>query len=193
MPKPKLGLAICGSFCTFDKVLPVAERLAEDYEVTAILSEISAATDTRFGKAEDFRRRLEEITGKELITTIREAEPVGPKKLFDILAVAPCTGNTLAKLACSIADSSVSLACKAHLRNRRPLVIAVSTNDALGANARNIGELMNRKHHYFVPFRQDDPRGKPNSVIADLSLLPQTLAEALEGRQLQPLILGAEA
>ncbi len=192
MPKPTLGLAICGSFCTFDKVLPVAERLAENYELTAIMSEAAAGTDTRFGLAETMRQRLEEITGRPVIAEIRAAEPVGPKKLFDIIAVAPCTGNTLAKLACGIADSAVSLACKAHLRNARPIVVAVSTNDALGANARNIGELLNRKHYYFVPFRQDDPKGKPNSIIADLAFLPETITAALEGRQLQPLMLGAE-
>lgn len=192
MPKPTLGLAICGSFCTFDKVLPVAERLAENYELTAIMSETAAGTDTRFGLAETMRQRLEEITGRPVIAEIRAAEPVGPKKLFDIIAVAPCTGNTLAKLACGIADSAVSLACKAHLRNARPIVVAVSTNDALGANARNIGELLNRKHYYFVPFRQDDPKGKPNSIIADLAFLPETITAALEGRQLQPLMLGAE-
>lgn len=192
MPRPKLGLAICGSFCTFEKVLPMAERLAESYELTAIMSETAAGTDTRFGLAETIRQRLEAITGKPIIADIRAAEPVGPKKLFDVIAVAPCTGNTLAKLACGIADSAVSMACKAHLRNARPIVVAVSTNDALGANARNIGELLNRKHFYFVPFRQDDPRGKPNSIIADLALLPETIAEALEGRQLQPVILGTE-
>ncbi len=190
MPKTRLGLAICGSYCTFDKILPVAEGLAKTYELTVILSESSAKTDTRFGRAEDFRARLELITGKPLIHTITDAEPIGPKKLFDVLAVAPCTGNTLAKLAGSVTDSAVTMACKAHLRNSRPLVIAVSTNDGLSANAKNLGELLNRKNYYFVPFRQDDPAGKPSSLIAELALLQETIEAALEGRQLQPLVLG---
>jgi len=190
MPKTRLGLAICGSYCTFDKILPVAESLAETYELTAIMSESAAETDTRFGCAQAMRERLEEITGRDIICTIAGAEPAGPKKLFDIIAVAPCTGNSLAKLACGIADSAVTMACKAHLRNGRPVVIAISTNDALGANAKNIGELLNRKNIYFVPFRQDDPQGKPTSMISDLTLLPETIEAALVGDQLQPLILG---
>lgn len=190
MPKTRLGLAICGSYCTFDKILPIAESLAETYELTAVLSESSAETDTRFGRAEDFCARIEAITGKPLIHTITSAEPVGPKKLFDVLAVAPCTGNTLAKLASGVTDSAVTMACKAHLRNGRPLVIAVSTNDGLSANAKNIGELLNRKNHFFVPFRQDDPAGKPSSLIAELSLLQETVEAALAGKQLQPLVLG---
>jgi dipicolinate synthase subunit B len=190
MPKTRLGLAICGSYCTFDKILPIAESLAEAYELTVVLSEGSAETDTRFGRAEDFRTRLEAITGKPPIHTITGAEPIGPKKLFDVLAVAPCTGNTLAKLASGVTDSAVTMACKAHLRNGRPLVIAVSTNDGLSANAKNIGELLNRKNYYFVPFRQDDPAGKPCSLIAELALLQETVEAALEGRQLQPLVLG---
>lgn len=190
MPKTKLGLAVCGSFCTFDKIMPIAERLAADCEVTAVMSENAAGTDTRFGCAENAKARLREITGKDVICTIPEAEPIGPKKLFDVLAVAPCTGNTLAKLANGVADSTVTMACKAHLRNGRPVVIAISTNDALGTNAKNIGELMNRKNIYFVPFRQDDPQGKPNSMISDLSLLEETIGAALEGRQLQPVVLG---
>ncbi|MFB0920372.1 MAG: dipicolinate synthase subunit B [Oscillospiraceae bacterium] len=190
MPKTKLGLAICGSYCTFDKIMPLAESLTETYELTAVMSENAAETDTRFGCAETVRTRLTEITGKDIICTIASAEPVGPGKLFDIMAVAPCTGNTLAKLACGIADSAVTMACKAHLRNGRPIVIAVSTNDALGANAKNIGELLNRKNIFFVPFRQDDPARKPTSMISDLSLLPETIEAALGGKQLQPVILG---
>lgn len=190
MPKIRLGLAICGSYCTFDKIMPIAESLAETYELTAIMSESAAETDTRFGCAETVKARLAEITGKEIICTIAGAEPAGPKKLFDVIAVAPCTGNTLAKLACGIADSAVTMACKAHLRNGRPIVIAISTNDALGANARNIGELMNRKNIFFVPFRQDDPEGKPTSMISELALLQETAEAALEGKQLQPVILG---
>lgn len=190
MPKTKLGLAICGSYCTFDKILPIAESLTEAYELTAVMSENAAETDTRFGCAETVKKRLAEITGKEVICTIAGAEPVGPQKLFDVMAIAPCTGNTLAKLACGIADSAVTMACKAHLRNGRPAVIAVSTNDALGANAKNIGELLNRKNIFFVPFGQDDPKGKPTSMISELSLLRETVEAALEGKQLQPVILG---
>ena len=190
MPKTKLGLAVCGSFCTFSKIMPIAEAIAEDCELTAIMSENAAGMDTRFGCAENARERLREITGRDVICTIPEAEPIGPKQLFDVLAGAPCTGNTLAKLANGIADSTVTMACKSHLRNGRPVVIAISTNDALGTNAKNIGELLNRKNIYFVPFRQDDPQGKPNSMISDLSLLKDTVAAALEGRQMEPVILG---
>jgi len=190
MPKTKLGLAICGSYCTFDKILPIAESLSEEYDLTAVMSENAAETDTRFGCAETVKARLKEITGKEIICTIAGAEPVGPQKLFDVMAVAPCTGNTLAKLACGIADSAVTMACKAHLRNGKPVVIAVSTNDALGTNAKNIGELLNRKNIYFVPFRQDDPQGKPTSMISEYTLLSNSIAAALEDRQLQPVILG---
>lgn len=190
MQKTKLGLAICGSYCTFDRIIPIAESLSEEYDLTAVMSENAAETDTRFGCADAVKTRLAEITGKEIICTIAGAEPVGPQKLFEVMAVAPCTGNTLAKLACGIADSAVTMACKAHLRNGKPVVIAVSTNDALGANAKNIGELLNRKNLYFVPFRQDDPQGKPTSMISDLTLLADSVEAALEGRQLQPVILG---
>ena len=191
MESLRLGLALCGSYCTFDRILPVAKKLAEKYQVTAIMSEHAASVDTRFGCAEEIKRRLTEITGREPICTIEGAEPIGPKKLFDVLAVAPCTGNTLAKLSAGIADSSVTMACKAHLRNGRPVVISVSTNDALSTSARNIGELLNRKNIYFVPFRQDDPVNKPNSMVGELSLLDETVTAALEGRQLQPVILGS--
>lgn len=189
MEKAKLALALTGSFCTFERLMPVAEALAEKYDITVVMSETTANTDTRFGTAESFKARLRAISGKDIVETIPAAEPAGPKKLFDIVAVAPCTGNTLAKLACGIADSAVTLLCKAHLRNGRPVVISISTNDALGANARNIGELMNRKNYYFVPFRQDDPNGKPTSAISDLKLLEPTLEAALSGKQLQPVIL----
>lgn len=190
MSKTRLGLAICGSYCTFDKILPVAEALAEEFQLTAIMSENASGTDTRFGCAENMRHRLEEITKKDVIASITAAEPIGPKALLDVLAVAPCTGNTIAKLACGIADSAVTMACKAHLRNGRPVVIAVSTNDGLAANAKNIGELLARRNIFIVPFRQDDPVGKPDSVISDLSLLRETVLAALEGRQLQPVLLG---
>lgn len=189
MQKTKLGLALCGSFCTFDKLMPAAELLSQKYDLTVIMSEISANTDTRFGKAEQFKQQLRELSGKEILATIPETEPAGPKKLFDVVVVAPCTGNTIAKLACGIADSAVTLACKAHLRNGRPVVICISTNDALGANAKNIGELLNRKNYYFVPFRQDAPQSKPASMVSDFSLLEQTIEAALEGKQLQPVII----
>lgn len=188
MSEIRLGLAICGSYCTFDRIFPVAEDLAGEYDLTAIMSEHAASTDTRFGCAETMLNKLRDITGREVITTIKDAEPIGPKKLFDVLAVAPCTGNTIAKLACGIADSAVTMACKAHLRNERPLIIAISTNDALSTNAKNIGELLNRKNVYFVPFRQDDPVKKANSIVADMSLVGDTIKAALEGTQIQPIL-----
>ena len=188
--KLRIGAAMCGSFCTFEKVLGVLESLAETYDVTAVLSETAAGTDTRFGKAEDHIRRLEAITGKPVMTTIPEAERIGPGKLFDVLVIAPCTGNTLGKLAAGITDTSVTMAAKAHLRNGRPLVLAPATNDGLSAAAPNLGTLLGRKHVYFVPFGQDDCRGKPTSLVADFTLLPAAIAAALEGRQLQPVLLG---
>ena len=186
----KLGLTVCGSFCTFDELLPQAERLAQDYEITPILSEAAFLTDTRFGLAAAFVKALRELCGREPVTTLEAAEALGPGKALDVLAVAPCTGNTLAKLAAGIADTPVTFSCKAHLRNLRPVVVAVSTNDGLAAAAKNLGALLNRKHYFFVPFGQDDPAGKPASLKADLSLLGDTVAAALEGRQLQPLLLG---
>ena len=190
MSQIRLGLALCGSYCTFSKTLPAAEALAEEFELFPIMSENAAGTDTRFGCAENMRERLTEISGKDVICSIVDAEPIGPKKLLDVLAVAPCTGNTIAKLACGIADTAVTMACKAQLRNGRPVVIAVSTNDGLAGNAKNIGQLLGRRNIYFVPFRQDDPVKKPESVVADLSLLRDTVLAAYEGRQLQPLLLG---
>jgi dipicolinate synthase subunit B len=184
----KLGLAICGSFCTFDELLPQVRSLAQDYEITPILSQAAYETDTRFGLAAAFVKELRAICGRDPILTIEEAEALGPRTPLDILAVAPCTGNTLAKLASGIADGPVTFACKAHLRNRRPVVVAVSTNDGLAAAAQNIGALLNRKHYYFVPFGQDDPAAKPCSLKADLTLLGATVAAALEGRQLQPVL-----
>ena len=148
-----LGLAVCGSFCTFDELLPQVEGLAQEYEITPILSEAAYLTDTRFGLAAAFVKELRTLCAREPITTIEEAEVLGPKAPLDILAVAPCTGNTLAKLAAGIADTSVTFACKAHLRNQRPVVIAVSTNDGLAAAAQNLGALLNRRNYYFVPFR----------------------------------------
>lgn len=187
--KIRLGFAMCGSFCTFKLVLEELERLAKDYDITPIMSQGAAFTDTRFGKAEDFRRRIAEICGREPIITIADAEPIGPRALLDVLVIEPCTGNTLGKLANGITDTPVTMAAKAHLRNGRPLVLAVSTNDALGASARNIGTLMNAKNIFFVPVRQDSPRGKPASLVADFSETAAAIKSALEGRQTQPLLL----
>lgn len=185
-----LGFAMCGSFCTFRNVLSELEQLRKQYpHIIPIMSETSYETDTRFGSAEEFRQALEDICGHRVLHTIAETEPIGPRKLLDALIIAPCTGNTLAKLANGIADTSVTLACKAHLRNRRPVILAVSTNDGLGANAENLGKLLARKHMYFVPFGQDAPSAKTCSLVADFSLLPQTVAAALDGAQLQPILL----
>jgi len=188
MERLKLGFAVCGSFCTYERVIKVLEILTDTYDVTPILSGISASTDTRFGTAASHIARLTDLTGHTPIMTIREAEPIGPKKLLDLLVIAPCTGNTLAKLACGITDTSVTMAAKAHLRNDRPLVIAVSTNDALSGSAKNIGDLLNRKNVYFVPMRQDDPVKKPRSIVAEMELIPEAIREALAGRQIQPII-----
>lgn len=185
-----IGIAFTGSYCTFDKVFPQIEKLiTENANVYPIFSERSQTTDTRFGLARDFLLRAEAITGRQPITTIAEAEKIAPGKLLDILAIAPCTGNTLAKLALAITDSTVLMAAKAMLRNGKPVIIAVSTNDALSNNLKNIGYLINSKNIYFVPFRQDNYKDKPNSIVADFDLLVPALEEALEGRQLQPVLL----
>lgn len=188
----RVGFALCGSFCTYDKAIAALERVKAEFgDVTPIVSERGAAMDTRFGLAHDFLREIERICDKRVIATMQAAEPIGPQGLLDVLVIAPCTGNTLSKLAAGAADSSVTLAAKAHLRNGRPLVLAVSTNDGLAAGARNIGDLLCRKHIYFVPFRQDDPQGKPASLMADFTLVNEAVHNALEGRQLQPVLLGA--
>lgn len=189
MSKIKMGFAICGSFCTFSKVIKILADLPDKYEVTPILSGVSATMDTRFYKAEDFVADVERLCGRPAIKTIAEAEPIGPKGLFDVLVVAPCTGNTLAKLAVGVTDTSVTMACKAHLRNARPLVIAVSTNDGLSTNAKNIATLINKKNVYFVPFGQDDAAGKPASLVADFVSIDPAVQAALTGTQLQPVIL----
>lgn len=181
---------MCASFCTYSKVLDELKNLKQFFaDITPIMSENSCRYDTRFGSADAFIQQLEEICGKPVIKSIPDAEPIGPKALFDVLVVAPCTGNTLAKLANGIADTTVTLACKSHLRNSRPVVIGVSTNDGLGANARNIGILMARKNIYFVPFYQDDPEGKPNSLVADMGKIKDTASSALQGLQIQPVLL----
>lgn len=188
--KKLLGLAMCGSYCTFAQVFAAAEALREDYELLGIMSETAAETDTRFGTAVEHIRRLRELTGGPVVTTIAEAEPLGPARPMDALVIAPCTGNTLAKLAHGLTDSAVTMAAKAHLRNGRPLIIAFSTNDGLSGSAENIGRLLNRKQVYFVPFRQDDPQKKPRSLQADFTLLPAAVAAALRGEQIQPILLG---
>ena len=189
----RVGFAFCGSFCTLSRAMGALESVKAAFsDVTPIASEITAATDTRFGPAHEFLQEMERICDKRVIQTIADAEPIGPRKLLDVLVIAPCTGNTLSKLASGTADSSVTLAAKAHLRNGRPLVVAVSTNDGLGAAARNIGELLCRKHVYLVPFRQDDPIGKPTSLVADFDRVTDTVRAALEGRQIQPVLLGPQ-
>ena len=187
----RVGFAFCGSFCTFSTAMSALEAVKAHFgDVTPIVSENSAALDTRFGEAHNWLREMERICDKRVIDTLPKAEPIGPKKLLDALVICPCTGNTLAKLAAGVADTTVTLAAKAHLRNGRPLILAVSTNDALAGAAKNIGALLDKKHVYFVPFRQDDPVGKPTSLVADFSLVADTVSAALEGRQLQPLVLG---
>ena len=185
-----VGFAITGSFCTFSKVFPEVDKIVkEGAKVVPIMSEISYNTDTRFGKAKEHIERLEQITGEKVIATIRDAEPIGPKRLLDILVVAPCTGNTIAKIANGIADSSVTLAVKSHLRNKRPVVIAVSTNDGLANNAKNIGVLSNMKNIYLVPVGQDDWVEKENSLVADMKQIIPATESALDGKQLQPIII----
>ncbi len=186
--KKRLGLALCGSYCTYDQVFRAAKSLADTYELVPIMSETAAETDTRFGTAADHIRRLMALTGKKVVTTIAEAEPLGPKEPMDAMLIAPCTGNTLSKLAHGMTDSAVVMAAKAHLRNGRPLVIAFSTNDGLSGSAENIARLLNRKNVYFVPFRQDDPVKKPRSLQADFTLLGDTVEAALRGEQLQPIL-----
>ena len=185
----KIGFALCGSFCTMDPAFSMMEALAQLHDVTPIFSTAVYETDTRFGKAIDHIRQAEAICGNSVIHTIAQAEPIGPKKLLDALVIAPCTGNTLAKLAHSIADGPVTMAAKSHLRNGRPVLVAVSTNDALAGAAENIGKLLARKHYYFVPFGQDDPQKKPTSMVADFAKLLPALEMALQGQQLQPVVM----
>lgn len=185
-----IGFAMCGSFCTFHRIFPVMEQLAQDHQLVPVFSPVSATVNSRFGTAAQHIQRATEICGRSPLQTIQEVEPIGPKKLLDALIIAPCTGNTLAKLAHGIADTSVTMAAKSHLRNGRPVIIAISTNDALSSAAENIGRLLVRKNYYFVPFGQDDAFEKPTSLVADFTQIPQTLAMALEGKQLQPILLG---
>ena len=186
--KKRLGLALCGSYCTYEKLFQAAEKLAETYDLIPIMSENAAETDTRFGTATEHIKRLMLLSGRKVVTTIAEAEPLGPAQPMDALLIAPCTGNTLAKLSHGITDTAVTMAAKAHLRNGRPVIIALSTNAGLSGSAENIARLLNRKPFYFVPFRQDDPAKKPRSLQADFSLLEETVRAALQGRQLQPIL-----
>jgi dipicolinate synthase subunit B len=191
MKNKRLGFAITGSFCTLQPILPVIKELAENNNfVLPILSYSVAETDTRFYKAKDFIKDVEAQAKIKPILTIAEAEPIGPKKALDLLIIAPCTGNTLAKLNNAITDTPVLMAAKAHLRNNRPVLIAVSTNDALSNNFCNIGSLLNKKNVFFVPFKQDDCLGKPFSLVADFSLIKEAAHAALEGKQLQPIVRG---
>ena len=187
--KKRIGLAMCGSYCTYAEVFYHAEKMAEKYNIVPIMSDTAAETDSRFGTVSEHLRRLMALSGRKVITSIPDAEPLGPAMPLDALIIAPCTGNTLAKLAHSIADGPVTMAVKSHLRNGRPVIVAVSTNDGLAGAAENIGKLMARKHYYFVPFGQDDAIGKPTSLVADFAKIPQTLEAALEGRQVQPVLI----
>ena len=186
-----VGFALCGSFCTHARAVEALEQVKARFaRVVPIVSETVAATDTRFGAAHDLMREVERICDHRVISTVKGAEPIGPQKLLDLLIICPCTGNTLGKLAAGVTDSSVTMAAKAHLRNGRPLVLAPSTNDGLSASAGSIGALLNRKYIYFVPFGQDDPEKKPASLVADFAQVADAAQAALEGRQLQPLLLG---
>ncbi len=184
-----IGFAMCGSFCTYKKFFSAMEAVASIHTVIPIFSHSAGTIDSRFGTAQEHWQRAESICGRAPLNTIAQVEPIGPKKLLDALIIAPCTGNTLAKLAHSIADGPVTMAAKSHLRNRRPVILAISTNDALAGAAENIGKLLARKHYYFVPFGQDDPHGKPTSLVADFSKILPTLEAAIAGYQFQPLLV----
>lgn len=185
-----IGFAITGSFCTFAQTLEAMAALAQTgANLIPILSPAAYETDTRFGEAADFRARIEAICGSKILCKITEVEPIGPRRLLDLLVILPCTGNTLAKLALGITDTPVVLAAKAHLRNQRPVLIGVSTNDALANSAKNIGMLANTKNCFLIPLRQDDPLRKPRSAVADFSQLLPAAEAALEGRQIQPIWL----
>lgn len=189
MTKEIIGFAMCGSFCTFSKALSQMKNLVElGYRVLPIMSQNAYSTDTRFGKAEEMVKKAEEITGERVLHTSVMTEPIGPKKMCDLLLVAPCTGNTLAKLSLGVTDTSVTMAVKSHLRIQRPVLLCVATNDALGASAQNIGRLMNTKNIYFVPLSQDDYIKKPNSLVADFDKIPKCVELALQDKQLQPIL-----
>lgn len=190
LKKIKVGFAMTGSHCCLEDVVPQVRALVEEgAEVIPVISEVVSCTDTKYGTAQKWKDLLKELTGREPIDTQVGAEPIGPQKLLDVLVVAPCTGNTLAKLANSITDTPVLMAIKAQLRNQRPVILAVSTNDGLSMNAKNIGLLLNVKNVYMVPFGQDNPLGKPNSIMARWDLIIETVLEALEGKQIQPVLV----
>ncbi|SEB47767.1 dipicolinate synthase subunit B [Paenibacillus sp. GP183] len=185
-----VGYALTGSHCTLEEVMPQIKRFVEQgARVIPIVSSTIMTTDTRFGKSEDWQKQIKEITGNEIISTIFDAEPLGPSKLLDVLTIAPCTGNTTSKLANAMTDSPVLMAAKAQMRNQRPLVLAISTNDGLGLNAANIAKLLITKNIYFVPYGQDAPGAKPNSLVARMDLIMETCEAALQGKQLQPMII----
>ncbi len=187
--KIRLGFCVTASFCTFDIAINLMEKLADTYDIIPIMSENSTKFDTKFGKAQDHIDKIKQITGRDIINSIVQAEPIGPQNLTDIMLVAPCTGNTIAKLANSITDTTATMAVKSHLRNSRPVVIAVSTNDALAGSAKNIGTLQNYKNYYFVPYAQDNYKLKPTSIVADFSMTELAIKNALDGIQIQPLVL----
>ncbi len=186
----KIGFVLTGSFCTFNKTIEQIKNIKnQEADIVPIMSYNSYELDTKFGKAKDFIDKIENITGKKIIHTIQDAEPIGPKHLTDIMIIAPCSGNTIAKLANGITDSPALMAAKSHLRNNNPLVIAISTNDGLSGSAENIGKLLNRNNYYFVPFRQDNPITKPRSLVFDPNSIVRTLELALDNEQIQPILL----
>lgn len=186
----KIGFVLTGSFCTFSKTIPkMKELIDKGAEVIPVMSYNSYSLDTKFGKAKDFIEQIENITGKKVIHTIQDAEPIGPKKMTDVMVIAPCSGNTMSKLACDIIDTPATMAAKSHLRNGFPLVIAPSTNNGLSGNAENLGRLLNRRNYYFVPFRQDNPITKPRSIVFDFESLIKTIEYALDGEQISPILL----
>ena len=186
----KIGFTLTGSFCTFKKVIPKMKEIKKlGAEIIPIMSFNSYNLDTKFGKAKDFIEEIENITEKKIIHTIQEAEPIGIKKMTDIMIIAPCSGNTIAKLACDIIDTPATMAAKSHLRNNRPLVIAPSTSDGLSENAENIGKLLNRKNYYFIPFTQDNPITKPRSIAFDINYIIKTIEYALDGEQISPILI----
>lgn len=190
MSKIKVGFAMCGSFCTFSKAIDQMKNLADkDYKVVPIMSFNAYSMNTRFGEAKKFQKQIQEICGENIINSIEAAEPIGPKNMVDIIIVAPCTGNTLAKLCSAITDTPVTMACKSQLRVNKPVLICLATNDALGASAQNIGKMINYKNIYFVPLSQDDTKNKPNSLVADFELISPSLEFALKGKQIQPILM----
>lgn len=190
----KIGFALTGSFCTFDRIIPIISKLKEEEaDITPIFSEKVQKTNTRYGKSDEIINRIVEICQKKPILNIVEAEPIGPKNLLDVLIIAPATGNFIAKLANGIIDETPVMCAKAQLRSQKPIIIAISTNDALGLNAKNLAVLLNSKNIYFVPFRQDDPITKPNSLVFECELVIPTIIEALSGKQIQPMVLGPKS